>query len=439
MALDDAGGAAPASRHGHVVAGAGGAQVLVASGARLFALDAAQAEALRGAELGGDDAMAAALAGLGIDPVAPPLAAPERVRAISLSVAQACNLACGYCYAEGGDFGAARARMSRETAERAIDRLIADAPPGGAVNIAFMGGEPLIARDLIRHAADYAIRRAAARAVRAGFSLTTNGTLLTEGDAAFFAERRFSVTVSMDGGAATQDAQRPDRAGRGSFARIAARLGPLVAVADKVALSARVTITPGNLDVSAAVEALGALGFPSVGVSPLLASPGGGGALGAAHFDRLLAEMIRAGDAWLTARLAGRAHPFANLATALAEIGRGRPRAVSCGAGRDYLAVEADGGYAACHRFVNAPEGRLGALGSGVDEAARAAWLGARQVDDQAPCAACWARYLCGGGCHHEVLARGRPACDYIRGWLHYAIGVYGRLSDERPDLLGGA
>ena len=55
----------------------------------------------------------------------------------------------------------------------------------------------------------------------------------------------------------------------------------------------------------------------------------------------------------------------------------------------------------------------------------------ARHVHRQEPCRSCWARYLCGGGCHHEVISRGRPACDYIRGWLHYCLEAYLRLSSE--------
>jgi uncharacterized protein len=58
-------------------------------------------------------------------------------------------------------------------------------------------------------------------------------------------------------------------------------------------------------------------------------------------------------------------------------------------------------------------------------------WLTDRHVHRQEPCNACWARYLCGGGCHHEVIHRGRPACDYIRGWLHYCLGAYLRLSSQ--------
>jgi hypothetical protein len=62
-------------------------------------------------------------------------------------------------------------------------------------------------------------------------------------------------------------------------------------------------------------------------------------------------------------------------------------------------------------------------------------WLGSRMVDRQEPCRNCWARCFCGGG-HDKVVHRGRPACDYIHGWLDYALGAYVRLSLLRPDMF---
>jgi len=91
--------------------------------------------------------------------------------------------------------------------------------------------------------------------------------------------------------------------------------------------------------------------------------------------------------------------------------------------------VSAEGELAACHRCVGDADGAMGSLQEGIDARKRAAWLSERHVHRQEPCQRCWARYLCGGGCHHEVIARGRPACDYIRGWLHYCLGAYLRLT----------
>lgn len=429
--------ARPHSAHAHLA----GHVALVAETAALYLLDDAQADLLARGLLAGDAGTALALARLGLTlpaPVPPPADPARPVRALALTVSQTCNLACVYCYAGGGSFGGPDKRMSWDVARQALDALIADTPPGGGVKIAFMGGEPMASRDLIRRSVLHARRRAAARAVSVGFSMTTNATLVTPEDAAFLADHRFAVTVSLDGSRAVNDRLRPARGGAGSFDRVAQGLARLGAQSDRIALSARVTVTPENLDLEETMAALGALGFTSVGVSPMITSPAGQGALREGDFATLLGAMIRCGEAWLEATLAGGTHPFANLATALGELHRGQPRSHACGAARDYLAVDAGGTYSACHRFVNDPLGRMGALGEGIDHAARTAWLAARSVEQQVPCTACWARRLCGGGCHHEVLHAGRPACDYVRGWLHFAMTAYARMIAARPGWFDG-
>ena len=78
----------------------------------------------------------------------------------------------------------------------------------------------------------------------------------------------------------------------------------------------------------------------------------------------------------------------------------------------------------------------MGDLAHGINHGQRNRWLADRHVHFQSPCRECWARYLCGGGCHHEVLRRGRPACDYIRGWLEYCLEAYVRLLEKRPEYF---
>jgi uncharacterized protein len=85
---------------------------------------------------------------------------------------------------------------------------------------------------------------------------------------------------------------------------------------------------------------------------------------------------------------------------------------------------------------VGDESGDMGNLAGGVDRESQSRWLAARHVHRQEPCNNCWARYLCGGSCHHEAIHRGRPACDYIRGWLHYCLATYGRLSCARPEMF---
>ena len=410
---------------------------LIAETAAVYRVSSGDAVRLADALSSGDLAAVPELERLGLHAPgvgAPPAVSVEPIRALALTVSQTCNLACGYCYAAGGSFGGADTRMSWQVAKRAIDQLLENTVPGAGAKIAFMGGEPMVARELIRRAVDYANTRAAARAIRVGYSLTTNGTLLSPQDAAFFAEHHFAVTVSLDGGRDVNDRLRPDRAGKGSFDRVAARIAPLFEHRDRLSLGARVTVTPYNLDLPSVVQDLSDLGFSSVGVSPMISSPTGKGALAGADFEKLLQGMTDCGDAWLAAMAEGRSHAFANLATVLSEIHRGTPRSHGCGAARDYLAVDAEGEYSACHRFVKDPLGAMGTLESGPDPVARKSFLQDRSVERQSPCTSCWARRLCGGGCHQEVLHAGRPACEFVRGWLDYGLRAYGRMIDTHPE-----
>ncbi|HEY3915027.1 MAG TPA: SPASM domain-containing protein, partial [Verrucomicrobiae bacterium] len=173
----------------------------------------------------------------------------------------------------------------------------------------------------------------------------------------------------------------------------------------------------------------------SVGFSPMLTAPGGNGEMHADELEVMLGEMIDCGREFERRTHAGERYHFANLVNALKELERGTHRPYPCGAGAGYLGVSAEGDIAACHRFVGEDSGAMGTLENGIDSERRARWLAERHVHHQAPCRDCWARYLCGGGCHHEVIRRGRPACDYIRGWLNYCLEAYIRLS-SLPDAL---
>lgn len=417
-----------------------GGHAFVVEGSQVFDLDE-DSYARINAALGGGGDLPAILMDLGLGAARPRIGdeAPARmpVRALSLAVAQKCNLGCTYCYASEGDFGSTPTNMALDTALAAADLLFAETPPGERIHLAFLGGEPLANRGVLRRTTEHARRRAVAEGRRIGFAITTNGTLLTPEDADFFEKYGFAVTVSLDGPREDHDRQRPFKGGRGSFDAIVARVVPLLARAHAMQVTARVTVTPANLRLRKTLEQLLDLGFTSVGFSPMLASPTGRGEMRPEDLAAMLNAMIDCGLEFERRALRGEPYGFDNLATALREIHRGTHRPYPCGAGAGYMAVSAEGGLAACHRFVGDPAGAMGALGSGIDTGRQADWLASRHVHKQAPCRTCWARYLCGGGCHHEVLMRGRSSCDYVRGWLHYSLQAYLRMIEAMPYAFG--
>ena len=427
---------APRSRAAHLVDDV----LFLPNGSRVFELDGETSASLDALLSSGDeDAIERRLRELGVD-VPPliddaPVSSPP-LHALSLAVAQKCNLGCTYCYAQQGEFGGAAKNMPMDVALDAVALLFRDVEPGARVNLSFLGGEPLINRGVIRAATQRATELAREREARATFSITTNGTLLTEQDAAFFEEHAFAVTLSIDGIGATHDALRPFKGGNGSFARLIENAAPLLRMQRRMQVSARVTVTPSNLSLRHTLDGLLALGFHSVGFSPMLASPAGNAEMDDGALSEMLDQMIACGEEFERRVIAGQRYAFTNVVNALREIHKGTHRPYPCGAGAGYLGVSADGELAACHRFVGDAAGAMGSVVS-IDREKQNAWLADRHVHKQEPCNSCWARYLCGGGCHHEVLARGRTACDYVRGWLHYCIGAYARVLDARPDWFG--
>ncbi len=424
----------------HLFQAGGKPHLLVADGTRVFGVDREVFERLDQASSRGDRAeVKRLLQQFGLD--APPFvtdAPPESfpVRALSLAVAQKCNLGCTYCYAQEGDFGGTARNMPLEIARQSVQRLFEEAAPGERVQLAFLGGEPLVNRPVLREATHHAVALGREAGVDVGFSITTNGTLLTSEDGEFFERHGFAVTVSLDGVAEAHDRLRPFKDGRGSFEHILRRVRPLLKMQKRMQVSARVTVTPRNLLLRPALDGLIELGFHSVGFSPMLSSPSGCGQMQPEDLQAMLRQMIDCANECERRTAAGERYPFANLLTALQEIHRGTHRPYPCGAGGGYLGVSAQGDLFACHRFVDDQSGAMGNLREGLDRHSQAQWLARRHVHRQEPCRSCWARYLCGGGCHHEVIHRGRPACDYIRGWLDHCLKAYVRLLDRRPELF---
>lgn len=432
---------APRVSQAHLFDTEHGTHLLLPDGSQIYTVEERTLDLLREAMGAADPARVdTALAGLGLTgrphiDDEPPASFP--LHALSLAVAQKCNLGCTYCYAQEGSFGSAPKSMPLETALAAVDLLLAEAAPGSRVHLSFLGGEPLSNRPVLRAATAHAARRAEEKDVRVTFSITTNGTLLAPEDGDFFERYGFAVTVSLDGIGAVHDRLRPFKGGRGTYDHLLERVAPLLSRQRGMQVSARVTVTPRNLYLPETLAEFIRLGFHSVGFSPILSSPTGRDEMDAPALETMLQQMVECGEEFERRIAAGHRYPFLNMVNAMREIHKGTHRPYPCGAGAGYLGVSAEGELAACHRFVGDEAGAMGDLSSGVDPARQAPWLAERHVHRQEPCRSCWARYLCGGGCHHEVIHRGRPACDYIRGWLHYCLQAYIRLHERRPDYFG--
>lgn len=127
-----------------------------------------------------------------------------------------CNFSCVYCF-EGAPSG------NRYMTPRTAERVVAFAkhrfgPEKTSLRLTFYGGEPLLSLSLITHIAGELKAFAETRGAAFGFSLITNGSLLTRS----VVERLRPLglqgaKITLDGPARVHDRYRPFKSGAGSF------------------------------------------------------------------------------------------------------------------------------------------------------------------------------------------------------------------------------
>lgn len=361
---------------------------------------------------------------------------PPKLSSLSLNVAQGCNLSCSYCYADEGKFQKHSRLMNISVSRRSIDRLFEESEPDSTVVIGFMGGEPLLNRKLIKDSVEYSNQIAEKKGQKVKFSITTNGSLLSEKDVELFANNPFTVCISLDGNKKTHNIHRKNHQGRGSYDNTIERLSLFNKIGKPEQLSARSTVTPKSMNLLESLDHLVNLGFDDVGFSPVLVSPDPNLTFTTKDFEQFLQEMIKCGEKAVSNIIDNKNYPFSNLETSLFEIHRGSHRPYSCGAGAGYMSVNAEGDLFACHRLIDDDDFLMGNIESGLLNIPRENLLKNTFVDSVKPCNTCWARYLCGGGCHHEVKHRGRIGCDYIRGWLTFCLTAYIKILNEQSNYF---
>lgn len=135
-----------------------------------------------------------------------------------LNLTDQCNLACKYCYAEGGDYGQNNpcAKMNCATLEKAVKMAFALFPKG-IRQIQFFGGEPLVNKKVLKYAIEYIKRMANDRCLESPiFTMVTNGILIDEDMIDLFNQEFTSVTISVDGSKEVNDSMRVFWGGEGS-------------------------------------------------------------------------------------------------------------------------------------------------------------------------------------------------------------------------------
>lgn len=140
-----------------------------------------------------------------------------------------CNIDCTYCfYLEKEALYPERNknwRMSDETLEQFIRQHIA-AQSGDRIDFAWQGGEPtMMGLPFFRRVVALCEKYGDGRKIT--HALQTNGILVNDEWARFFAEQHFLIGLSIDGPASLHNHYRLNRAGKGTHEQVVAAMARL--------------------------------------------------------------------------------------------------------------------------------------------------------------------------------------------------------------------
>ena len=360
-----------------------------------------------------------------------------------------CNLRCRYCfYTDEAEHRAfpSLGMMTPRTMGVVVDKAMDYAD--GECAFVFQGGEPTLAGlDFFRGLTDYVAGHPNPKGIRIKYAFQTNGILLDEAWARWFADNRVLVGVSLDGPQEIHDRYRVDPAGKGTFRRVMASIRLLERYGVEYNVLAVVTAASARggqklynffkksgLTYQQYIECLDPIGEPQGGHDYSLTPE---------RYEAFLKSMF---DAWYLDMKAGRYvynRYFENLMMAL--TGQGMESCNLRGVCGPQWVIEADGSVYPCD-FYALDQWKLGNILTDSFEAMEGTrrelgfveW--SRRVPEE--CRACRWFPLCRNGCRRNrepvtAEATGKNYfCGAYRGFLEYA---YPRLAEICRLLLAQA
>ncbi len=131
------------------------------------------------------------------------------IRKVTLQLTQNCNFRCKYCSYTQNDVGQrlhSDKQMSFEIAKKGIDFLWEHSVDSKSVDIGFYGGEPLLNFKLIEQIIEYCEVKFDGK--EHTYTMTTNGTLLSDEIIKVLSEYKINMTISLDGHKQLNDKNR---------------------------------------------------------------------------------------------------------------------------------------------------------------------------------------------------------------------------------------
>ncbi len=352
------------------------------------------------------------------------------IKAMCLNVSHNCNLACEYCFADGGTYNDERKTMSYDTAKAAIDMLVEMSGTRRNLEVDFFGGEPMLDFEVVKKTVLYARSIEKERGKNFRFTITTNAYRLNDEDIDFFNEQMYNVVISIDGRKEVHNRVRKTVGGKDSFDDVI-KNALRFKERRKGQYYVRGTFTRYNLDFCSDVLFLNDLGFDRLSIEPVVLKPESPMSIREQDLPRIIAEYDKLAEEYIARRKTDKWFNFFHFMIDIDNAPCAVKRLKGCGAGGEYVAVAPDGTVYPCHQFDGIKSVALGNVFDGINNDELRKKFYYCSVPTKNDCSECWAKYYCSGGCmansfkfNGDINMPYKPACELMKKRVECALAI---------------
>ncbi|MDF7660236.1 radical SAM protein [Erwiniaceae bacterium L1_54_6] len=363
---------------------------------------------------------------------------------LAISPTMNCNLRCTYCYnfQEGEE---KKIRAMKEIDKIAISKIVQTLNGmnlGSRVNLAFIGGEPLLYPRLLDKLCRYAEKLARKNSIKLTILVTTNGLNLKKRKIKeLILKHDIRVSISLDGPEEWHNETRRLISGGGSFGKIKESIDDFMSYYNNPIKAARATykLEPGRL--LRTYQYLKELGFNDISTGSYEFETGDTQCI---DTNNIFDELDLLGEEVTRDFISGTIIRYAWFTEVISNLYNARVKDVVCGATRNHFAFDVHGKMQACHRYLGNEDYEL-TLKDYYESNSSELIHEIRKHGKTIDCPKCWARSMCGGECFHvgkefakksDHDARQKFICNYKRKKYEVAIKMYLELANQHPEIL---
>jgi radical SAM additional 4Fe4S-binding domain len=318
------------------------------------------------------------------------------ISSLDLDLTTRCNLNCRYCYKDRGTN-----EMPDRVAFDAVVWLIQASGNNDVISINFMGGEPLLRFDLVKKVVPFAKRRSGYHGKRVYIGTTTNCTVLNDEILNFWKMWGLSFHTSIDGSPLIQDYNRPTARGTGSSLLVEQNVPKILEYRKNT--TARCTVTSETVHAYFDNYTY----FRSLGYHSIAMVPSEIQEWSLENVRQYEEQLQRVMEDVISQYRLGVCVSHKELSDYCSTLSVASRRTISCGAGRNMVAIDCHGNIWPCSRWTNGnfTEWKLGNIYDGFKDEVRRCFLeGMPGQYIETQCEGCKACGICSCSCMADNL-----------------------------------